>query len=226
MIIIADIAGQLDALERLVAQFPADEEIVLVGDLVDRGPYSAEVVDWAINNPRVTTIMGNHEHMMIDFWEDTGIYDDGVWEMNGGMATQLSYKRCFGDSSPPGPHLEWLKNLPKYKLVHDKSGSVLITHAPIHARLDLQRAEAFIESRFNLEMSLLWNRSEPRMQPFFQVFGHNSHWGLKRFDDWGICIDQSQKGLLTAFHWPTKQVVTEPYLVSDRKEQNESAYIS
>lgn len=167
MLIIADIVGQLDALERLVARIPEDEEIVLVGDLVDRGPYSAEVIEWAMKTPRVTALMGNHEHMMLDYYTDNEFYENDIWQMNGGHATMLSYDRMFGDTTPPQRHLEWLKALPRYKIIGDNE--CLVTHAPIESySLDELKADPN-------NLNLLWNRYKPIERNYFQVFGHNSH---------------------------------------------------
>lgn len=215
MIIIGDIAGQHDALMRLVNRFPDTKEIILVGDLVDRGPYSAEVIQWAMTNPRVKVIKGNHEHMMIDYWDKTKIYDPGVWEMNGGNATILSYDRHFGNPRPPESHMNWLRNLPQ----HIKTEDLLVTHAPLHQDLTLERA-LFIDKDI-LDFGLMWNRAKPKRLKHFQVFGHNSHWGLKYFADhdgmWGVCIDQSRKQVLTALHYPSLEIAEEPYLQSQKE---------
>jgi hypothetical protein len=207
MLIVADIAGQLDAVERLVDRVDKSEGIVLLGDLVDRGPYSAEVVEWAMKNPRVIALMGNHEHMMLDYWLHWHIYQEGIWEMNGGVATLLSYDRKYGKKRPPSDHLEWLASLRKHYWVEDSK--CLATHAPMANYMEFEDA-------MSMESSVLWNRSEPKRRDFFQVFGHNSHWGLRPFGDedgtWALCIDQSQKEILTGFHWPSGEILEEPYL--------------
>jgi serine/threonine protein phosphatase 1 len=220
MIVIADIAGQFGALERLVGKFDTNEQIILVGDLVDRGPYSAEVVEWAMRTERVTTLMGNHEHMMIDYFRKSHIYDPGVWEMNGGHATILSYDRTYGDTKPPVAHLNWLENRP----LHFIQDGLLVTHAAVHSKKHIHEAIDLDD----LENSVLWNRGEPIPREYFQVFGHNSHWGLKTFshypvvdDSWAICIDQSRKAILTAFHWPTGEIIEEPYLVGRSQEKDQ-----
>ena len=57
MNIIGDIAGEFDALIELVKRMP-DEDILLVGDLVDRGPKSLQVIEWAIDTPNVSALLG------------------------------------------------------------------------------------------------------------------------------------------------------------------------
>ena len=52
ILVIGDVAGQYDALLRLLNQIPAEEKkrIIFVGDLIDRGPKPIEVVDFVKKN--------------------------------------------------------------------------------------------------------------------------------------------------------------------------------
>jgi serine/threonine protein phosphatase 1 len=66
---IGDIHGDLDALFKLLACFPTldkDDTIVFVGDYIDRGPKSAEVIEFIRTLPKntpakVVALRGNHE---------------------------------------------------------------------------------------------------------------------------------------------------------------------
>lgn len=62
-LIIGDIHGcyreLLDLLDR--AGLAQDDEIIAIGDIIDRGPDSAEVYDFFRRHPGARTIMGNHE---------------------------------------------------------------------------------------------------------------------------------------------------------------------
>ena len=67
-IIYGDIHGCLDEFKRLRKELnltPQDREIV-VGDLLDRGPYSNEVVRYARENA-LELIMGNHEYKYLRY---------------------------------------------------------------------------------------------------------------------------------------------------------------
>lgn len=219
MFIIADIAGQFDALERLVKRAPSGEKIILLGDLIDRGHFSYEVIEWAMKTPNVITLLGNHEHMMLDYYEpgiENGIYPEDCWEYNGGSATRASYSR-YGFKKPPQNHLDWIRSLPTYYTEPDKG--IFVSHAPLAARCSFDKLpthDNILDPDF--DTSLIWNRTEPIERSRFQVFGHNSHWGLRFFGDWAICIDQSQKGILTGFHWPTGKVFEEPYVKETKRE--------
>ena len=99
---IGDLHGRFDlfrALMRLIerdhaARGPATTRIVLLGDLVDRGPDSARLVRGCLRlsqlNPRFTVLKGNHEEMMVhalrgDLWAYR------AWLDFGGRETLLSW---------------------------------------------------------------------------------------------------------------------------------------
>lgn len=71
---------------------PADTTVVLLGDLVDRGPDSARVVararEWG-NRRKVRYIAGNHEEMFLKSLDDTSVLRHFV--KHGGRETLLSY---------------------------------------------------------------------------------------------------------------------------------------
>ncbi len=208
MNIIADIAGQYDALLRLVDKMPKDK-IVLLGDLVDRGSNSKEVIQWAIDNEdHVTTLLGNHEHMMIDYYEKTRLYDPYIWHSNGGGMTGLQY---IDDHKTKEIHVKWLKNRDLYC----KTDELFISHAAWASSYSLEQAC----NLKNFAYSLLWNRDYPVQRELFQIMGHNSHWGLKWFGDkdnpWAVCLDASKLGVVTGMHWPSKKIYQEPYLKGD-----------
>ncbi|MDB5706273.1 MAG: serine/threonine protein phosphatase [Sphingomonas bacterium] len=74
---IGDVHGRLDLLERMIATIDRDRRdsprardyLILLGDLIDRGPDSRGVVEFLMNLPadgmRIVFLMGNHEEMML-----------------------------------------------------------------------------------------------------------------------------------------------------------------
>ena len=74
---VGDIHGQFAQFRELIAQIDADDagrpsaevHLVLLGDLIDRGPQSAETVEYALqlarNAPNVHLLMGNHEEVFV-----------------------------------------------------------------------------------------------------------------------------------------------------------------
>lgn len=94
---IGDIHGRSDLLDDLLAQIDTDqnEQLVFVGDYVDRGPDSARTLsrlyEMAQRRPgQVTCLMGNHEKMMLDFIDDP-LGGQANWLRNGGVTTLESF---------------------------------------------------------------------------------------------------------------------------------------
>ena len=98
--LIGDIHGRLDLFEAMVAAIedddssrePCDTQVILLGDLVDRGPDSAGVVALARNwqdERKVRVLAGNHEQMMLDAFKKPEILRHFL--KHGGRETVLSY---------------------------------------------------------------------------------------------------------------------------------------
>jgi serine/threonine protein phosphatase 1 len=91
-IAVGDIHGCLDALQGLLRQVPPAEELVFLGDYIDRGPDSAGVVRFlrrlADQRP-CRFLRGNHEALMLAAIADRSLAPS--WFSNGGQATLASY---------------------------------------------------------------------------------------------------------------------------------------
>lgn len=95
--ILADIAGNFIEFQKLLARIPKDVQIIVLGDVNDKGKYSAQIIKFLKENPQIIWIMGNHEHMMYKCYDfltsGTKIkYDPFYWAFrNGGYKTLQSY---------------------------------------------------------------------------------------------------------------------------------------
>lgn len=217
MNIIGDIAGNFKTLMALLAKMPQGEEVISVGDMIDRGPRSKEVLEWFMKNGRA--IMGNHEHFLLNEVLQLGYYEQGIWQYNGGVATLKNFENKEGFADIPAEIVEWIKNLPLYI----EADNLLISHAPKHPFLSMEKCcdlgKGFARGSYDLhaEDTFLWNRGSPKaLKGKFQVFGHNSHVGLKWFGKQGlefaVCIDSSASKKLTGIHWPSMQIYQQDYI--------------
>lgn len=217
MNLIGDIQGNYQTLRALLKQMP-DDEPVSVGDMVDRGPRSREVLEFFRLQGKA--LLGNHEHMMLDFFKGSEIYMPDIWLLNSGDATlySLGLERS---GSLPEILLEYLESLP---LMLREEG-LIVTHAPIHRRWSIEDiASTDHLERSPLEESIIWNREDPvTREGFFQVFGHNGYRYVKpQFFDtsfmirpesaYAVCIDTVRGQVLSGLHWPSRQVYTQEYI--------------
>jgi len=97
---IGDVHGRIDLLDSLLARIddnlataPIERAIhVFLGDYIDRGPNSRNVVDRLIERSRtheVVCLKGNHEAFILEFLEDPAVLAD--WRQLGGLPTLMSY---------------------------------------------------------------------------------------------------------------------------------------
>lgn len=115
---IGDIHGCFDSLHELVEnkiQLDKDDKLVLLGDYIDRGNKSKEVVDYIIDLKEkgfdIITLLGNHEMLLLETLEDEK--NKSKWIQNGGIETLKSFAtKSVKEISQK--HLEFFKNLLNY----------------------------------------------------------------------------------------------------------------
>jgi serine/threonine protein phosphatase 1 len=139
--VIGDIHGEIDKLKKLIEKlhvFPQDK-LIFVGDYIDRGRYTKEVIDYLLELSSIHTcvfLKGNHEDMMLDAcipdYQPSYPHrsPSELWKMNGGKQTMESYglydyNTCekFWDKMPEKHkqfflNLEMFHSLPEWNIVH------------------------------------------------------------------------------------------------------------
>lgn len=122
---IGDIHGCRDAFHEVLRQITEKSttgaDIVILGDMIDRGPDSKGVVDdIRAGHPLHTYIVlkGNHEDLMTKALGHGGIWDMITWVDNGGDATRDSYSNDI-----PEETIEWMHGLPVY---HETDNHVFV----------------------------------------------------------------------------------------------------
>jgi serine/threonine protein phosphatase 1 len=102
--VIGDIHGCLTKLLKLMDRAdprPGRDQLVFLGDYIDRGEDSPGVLDYLIElkqtYPETVFLMGNHEKMFMDFL--SGL-DPELFVYNGGINTLKSYVARMDDAAP------------------------------------------------------------------------------------------------------------------------------
>jgi serine/threonine protein phosphatase 1 len=123
---IADLHGRFDLLQaaykRIAESSHSGGRIVHLGDYVDRGPQSREIIEFLMDDSTVpqgferVCLKGNHEGIMTFVCASRALI--GWWIDNGGGQTLRSYGAKVGDKADvgivPEEHLRWLNTLPRY----------------------------------------------------------------------------------------------------------------
>lgn len=179
---VGDVHGCLDRLVAmheliagdLVTRPIAEATVIHLGDLVDRGPETAQVVEWLRAGPPIpaqhfVNLMGNHEQMMLSAVAHLDEDAAELWLRNGGAESLRSWgippTASPGEwpSRVPIPHLIFLRDL---ALSH-RIGGYLFAHAGIRPGVPLER---------QLRQDLLWIRepflSSTRDHGVVVVHGH------------------------------------------------------
>lgn len=169
---IGDIHGRDDLLESIHDKiildstgYSGEKILIYLGDYIDRGLHSKEVVDLLLNKPlegfESIYLRGNHEQVLQDFLNiDSGIATE--WFNFGGLATVLSYGVSvagipFGEKlnqlqhdladKIPASHLSFYSQL----LYSYELGDYFFVHAGVKPKVALDRQS---------ELDMMWIRAE------------------------------------------------------------------
>lgn len=137
---IGDIHGCYNALQTLINSVPIlpDDMVITLGDYVDRGPSSKEVINWLIArhaSNRLVAIRGNHDLMFAEarFDADT----QNRWLSVGGIQTLMSYGEedtIATLDDVPANHFEFIEDI---ALRYYETHSHIFVHAMLSPRLPL-----------------------------------------------------------------------------------------
>lgn len=135
-IAIGDVHGCLTALNTLLdlVKPAADDTLVFLGDIVDRGPHTKECVDRVLElsaRLNVICLMGNHEEMLRDVLTSRGGQVLTMWLQVGGQQALKSYGTVLEDI--PESHLRWLANLRDFY----ETDTEIFVHAVLEPKMTL-----------------------------------------------------------------------------------------
>ncbi|MCU7496991.1 MAG: diadenosine tetraphosphatase [Ignavibacteria bacterium] len=198
--VIGDIHGCFYTLEALVKKISSrypDIEIYCVGDLVDRGKNSFEVISYIMDNG-IRFTPGNHDFMFYSYVRQPESLFARAWVYNGNETTLRSYLDHFDSVIK---HIEFIKSAPLYFNLED----CFISHAGISERYkkvlppklrdNLEELDKLIYREYETETGVLWSRERLLNLGKIQVVGHTKQENV-RFDarsnalyiDTGACM--------------------------------------
>lgn len=198
---IGDVHGCDRALETLLDTIAvsATDSIIFLGDLVDRGPESKQVISRVLSlqdECHVVGIMGNHEEMMQIAISGRGLFN--AWLDVGGEETLDSYGGSVDNI--PGDHIRFLASA--YSFYETETD--IFVHACLESDISL-RNQTFEYLRWKH----LTGSERPHISGKRVICGHTSQAdGMPLvFDGW-VCIDTFAHGgkWLTCLDVATNQV--------------------
>ena len=193
-IAIGDIHGCDAALSTLLRELApaADDLVIVLGDVIDRGPDSLACVETLLElktRTRMIHLMGNHEEMFLDAltgggWKET-------WLQNGGREMLDSYGGMISDV--PEAHVDFLRGGKDFY----ETSSHIFTHATINPAWPPEQ-----QSGHYLRWNRLTGREDPHVSGRLVVCGHTAQKSgeVAAHSGW-LCIDTCaycRKGRLTA----------------------------
>lgn len=126
---ISDIHGCFDTFYELLIRridLSRTDRLILLGDYIDRGEKSKEVVDLILDLKEkgfdITTLSGNHEAMLVESYQNPEMLP--LWYMNSGMTTLQSFG-IHDIADIDKKYIDFFKNLKYYEL----SGDFIFVHA-------------------------------------------------------------------------------------------------
>lgn len=202
--VVSDIHGMDDPFEVLLKYWNPEDKLVILGDLIDRGPKSLQVIRRLMklkheHGEQVVLIKGNHDQMIFDFFnapEEKASY----YYMNGGLATVLSFLQdVSSDLKEANPkvqaeyiqahfqdELDFLRSGKLYAVL----GDVLFTHAGFDStQKDFTKTE---------DRDFFWIRNhylQPNLTPYVNVFGHTPTFHIHDSNDIWVSEDRKYIGV-------------------------------
>ena len=175
--VIGDVHGCYYTLKELVDKIKnkyPNIKIFCVGDLVDRGNNSFEVIEFVVAE-KIQCVIGNHDFMFYSNMRDPYSLMAKSWNYNGAETTLASYKDKLNQMDK---HLDLIINSPLFYNLDD----CFISHAGISKSLKDKLPENFLSDDAALkeilsndlfnQNSIIWVRGDLLNIGKLQVVGH------------------------------------------------------
>lgn len=166
-LVISDIHGEIEKFERLLSDAkytPEDDQLILLGDYVDRGPNAKAVIEkvMSLQKAGAKVLKGNHEDMMIkalttdverswNHWVklcggDKTLFSYGFSE-NDIAVSEEDFQKPILDSDTLQQHLKFVQELETYI----ETTNYIFVHAGVHPMTPVSETDPHI---------LFWIRDE------------------------------------------------------------------
>ncbi len=143
--VVGDIHGSITTLKKLyytITDKYLIHRFIFLGDMVDRGIYSKEVIEFLMarqGETLMTFLKGNHEDLLINAVENQGRYPNFIWHEKVGLNTVASFMGIKDDEAAKKshweiapyflPYMEFFNNFKEYHIEKINKHKFLFSHA-------------------------------------------------------------------------------------------------
>ena len=159
--VVGDLHGSLALLERSlhsIAFNKQQDRLFCVGDLIDRGRDSQQLIEW-LANPWFHACMGNHEAVMLDYVATRSRDLAATWQQFGGgwffdlpLATQRCIAKKVRDHCHFAIEIQSTQGTPEFGIVH----------ADVPYQLGWQEFKQALMEEEQIRQQTLWSRERGR----------------------------------------------------------------
>ncbi len=141
--VMSDIHGMAHLLEQMLEKirFSGEDTLYILGDMIDRGPDPARVMDIVAEHGNIIALKGNHEDCFVEWYENeadkiaNGYLYNTYDILMGGETTRERLPE----------YVDFMKRLPLYRKVRGQGCCYLLAHASTEGILRLwKRKESFL----------------------------------------------------------------------------------
>lgn len=220
--------------------------IMILGDMVDRGPDSLKILKWFMKGKNRVAILGNHEQLILSYFEIQAKYSqisnkhlkdlaEATNFLGNGCLKTINQLNKLNEKER-NKILDWMRNLNILKKIKifDKEyakrtgiDKLILTHAPFMKRRE--------ETNLQFNLDKMWNIKSPEeLKRTFTIHGHTGRCSTF-YDDGGIArsigIDSMHQNKLTAvaidtnnfdlFNFEVFEIKFDPKILYGKKENKE-----
>lgn len=188
LFVISDIHGMYKQFEQILKHWDGESQLVILGDMIDRGEQSYEVVQRIMalqqqHPEKVVVMKGNHEDLLM-YYVDGVMKDPTPFLVNGGLEMLRSFIADLDEAATEknaeilktefAAEIEFLRNARHYY----QFGNLLLTHAGFDSSLENWQETS--------SQDFLWIRNhynEENKTGLINIFGHTPTRNMHEVDD-------------------------------------------
>ncbi len=200
--IVGDVHGCFNELMLLLEKAkysPKEHRLILVGDLINKGPDSFKILNW-FRKTKTETVIGNHEIKFIKTIESNQLLPPSLEQLKQQMGTKLY------------DWIEWIKTWPIYIETED----FLVVHGGVipEEHPSQSKPEYLVNIRcWDSKTKTIYSKDYPAWHEFYTspklvVYGHWAKQGLKvKTNSIGLDTGCVYGGQLTGVWLPSRTIV-------------------